>query len=140
MFVGKQVGGKSDPGGLTCHSLCRFQGGKASNGADDDNWFLHAGLSYTLLTFPMTIRSISGATSKWLPGWWKVGTEFYFVKDDGHASRRPTNLRKPAKSYSAGLELAITLRPVIRSCLFGVNLSKVQVSNGPLQPTPKKLN
>ena len=52
MFVGKQTSQKDDPGGITCHSLCRFEGlTKAWNGADDDVWFLHGGLSYTLIHF-----------------------------------------------------------------------------------------
>jgi len=76
MFVGKQVGGSTDPGGITCHTVCRFQGLSAAwNGATDDNWFLHDedGRSYTLVHFSDDDPAISAATLKWLPGWWKVG-------------------------------------------------------------------
>jgi Putative amidase domain len=86
MFVGKQAGGSGDPGGITCHTVCRFEGlTKAWNGADDDAWFLHAGLSYTLIHFSEDDSAISAATLKWLPGWWKIGTDFYFVLENGHA-------------------------------------------------------
>jgi len=86
MFVGWESGGSNDPGGITCHTLCRFQGlTQAWNGANDDSWFLHAGLDYTLIHFSEDDSAVSPATLGWLPGWWKLGTEFYFVTDNGHA-------------------------------------------------------
>jgi hypothetical protein len=98
MFVGKQLGSSTDPGGITCHTVCRFQGLSAAwNGATDDNWFLHAeeGRSYTLVHFSDDDPPISPATLKWLPGWWKVGREFYFVLENGHAY---STLHKPTKT------------------------------------------
>jgi hypothetical protein len=105
MFVGRQKGGASDPGGITCHTVCRFQGLSAKwNGATDDNWFLHEedGQSFTLVHFSADDAPISGLTLRWLPGWWKVGTEFYFVRKNGsaytaaHAPRKATDeVHKP---------------------------------------------
>jgi hypothetical protein len=90
MFVGRTTSRAHDPGGITCHSLCRFQGlSQAWNGADDDDWYLHGGLSYTLIHFSEDDRKISGATLKWLPGWWQVGNDFYFVWEDGRAFSSP---------------------------------------------------
>jgi hypothetical protein len=54
MFVGKQTGRAEDPGGITCHTVCRFQGlTQAWNTYDDDAWFLHEdpNLSFTLIHF-----------------------------------------------------------------------------------------
>ena len=71
MFVGKQTTAADDPGGISCHTLCRFEGlTKAWNTADDDAWFLHeeAGRSYTLIHFSEDDPAISTATLKWLPG------------------------------------------------------------------------
>ncbi len=96
MYIGKQIGGKDDPGGMTCHSLCRFEGlTQAWNGASDDNWFLHEGLTYTLIHFSEDDPIVSAATVKWLAGWWKVGTGFYFVLENGHAFATP---HKPIKA------------------------------------------
>jgi hypothetical protein len=93
MFVGRLAGGAGDPGGITCHTVCRFEGlTQAWNGADDDAWFLHEGLSYTLIHFSDDDSPITQATLGWLPGWWKVGASFYFVTDTGRAfatSRAP---------------------------------------------------
>lgn len=86
MFVGWQSGESNDPGGITCHTLCRFQGlTEAWNGATDDSWFLHEGLEYTLIHFAEDDAPISRSTLGWLPGWWRVGSEFYFIPEDGHA-------------------------------------------------------
>lgn len=86
MFVGFQLGTSNDPGGITCHTLCRFQGlTKDWNGATDDNWFLHEGLDYTLIHFSEDDPVISQATLGWLPGWWSIGKEFYFVSENGRA-------------------------------------------------------
>jgi len=94
MFVGKQRGSADDPGGISCHTVCRFEGlTQAWNGASDDAWFLHEGLTYTLIHFSEDDSVVSAATLKWLPGWWKVGTEFYFITDNGHAFSTP---RAPA--------------------------------------------
>jgi hypothetical protein len=52
MYIGKQSGRADDPGGISCHTVCRFQGlSEAWNGATDDSWFLHEGLLYTLVHF-----------------------------------------------------------------------------------------
>lgn len=86
MFVGKQSDRADDPGGITCHTVCRFAGlTRAWNGATDDAWFLSGGLSYTLIHFSEDDSTLSAANRKWLPGWWKVGNDFYCVLEDGHA-------------------------------------------------------
>ena len=96
MFVGKQTSGKDDPGGITCHTVCRFEGlSKAWNGADDDAWFLHEGLTYTLIHFSEDDRMISAATLGWLPGWWKCGDDFYCVLKNGRAF---SSRSKPVKA------------------------------------------
>ena len=96
MFVGKLTGGKDDPGGITCHTVCRFQGlTQAWNGASDDAWFLHEGLTYTLIHFSEDDSAPSGSTRQWLEGWWKVGSIFYFVTGNGHAF---STSHKPAKA------------------------------------------
>jgi hypothetical protein len=96
MFVGKQTGNAGDPGGITCHTVCRFEGLSAAwNGATDDVWFLGGGLSYTLIHFSEDDVTISSPTLQWLPGWWQVGSEFYFVRENGHAYSTPL---KPAKA------------------------------------------
>jgi len=96
MFVGKQTSRTDDPGGITCHTVCRFEGlTQAWNGGTDDAWFLHGGHSYTLIHFSEDDPKISDATLKWLPGWWKVGNEFYYVSESGRAFSTPS---KPAKS------------------------------------------
>jgi hypothetical protein len=107
MFVGRQTGRADDPGGITCHTVCRFQGKtQAWNGSSDDAWFLHEGLSYTLIHFSEDDPAISAATSNWLAGWWKVGHEFYFVMDNGLAfstHSKPANAKhKLLTSHSAG--------------------------------------
>lgn len=90
MFLGWQTGKSGDPGGITCHSLCRFQGlTQKWNGASDDNWFLHDGLHYTLVHFSEDDPRIAAATLKWLPGWWQLGSDFYFVWDNGRAFSTP---------------------------------------------------
>jgi len=86
MFVGRAAGGADDPGGITCHSLCRFEGKtQAWNGATDDAWFLHEGLSYTLIHFAEDDATVTSTHRGWLEGWWKVGSDFYFIRGDGHA-------------------------------------------------------
>ena len=98
MFVGKQTSKKDDPGGITCHTLCRFEGlTQAWNGANDDAWFLHEqeGFSYTLIHFSEDDAVLSGDTLKWLPGWWQIGSDFYCVLDNGHAFLSHT---KPTKA------------------------------------------
>jgi hypothetical protein len=109
MFVGKQVGSSTDPGGITCHSVCRFQGLSAAwNGATDDDWFLHdeEGRSYTLVHFSDDDPAISATTRRWLPGWWKVGKEFYCVLENGRAystMHKPANAtQKLIHSHSVG--------------------------------------
>jgi hypothetical protein len=95
MFVGRLTGAAGDPGGITCHTLCRFQGlTKAWNGADDDAWFLHGGLSYTLIHFSEDDPAPAASLS-WLPGWWQIGKDFYCVLENGRAFATPT---KPAKA------------------------------------------
>ena len=91
MFVGKQTTDPKDPGGITCHSLCRFEGlTKAWNGANDDAWFLSGGDdSFTLIHFSEDDQEISATTRKWLPAWWSVGKDFYFVTDNGRAFSTP---------------------------------------------------
>lgn len=108
MFVGKQTTDPKDPGGITCHSVCRFEGlTKAWNGTDDDAWFLHGGGdSYTLIHFSEDDAVISAATRKWLPGWWNAGSDFYFVADNGRAfsthSKPKKETQKLMASNSAG--------------------------------------
>ncbi len=88
MFVGRQAGGAQDPGGITCHTVCRFEGlTEAWNGFSDDSWFLdqEKGLLYTLIHFSEDDSEISAATLKWLPGWWQAGTNFYCVLENGRA-------------------------------------------------------
>lgn len=97
MFVGKQTGRADDPGGITCHTVCRFEGlTQAWNTYDDDAWFLHddGSLSFTLIHFSEDDPDISIATLQWLQGWWEVGNEFRYVLDNGHAfstSTKPAN-------------------------------------------------
>jgi hypothetical protein len=96
MFVGKQTGEPDDPGGITCHTVCRFEGLSAAwNGASDDAWFLHGGLSYTLIHFSEDDAGTSAPTLKWLPGWWQIGEEFYCVLENGRAY---STHAKPAKA------------------------------------------
>jgi hypothetical protein len=96
MFIGKQTDRADDPGGISCHTVCRFEGlTEAWNGANDDAWFLHEGLSYTLIHFAEDDPKISAATRKWLPGWWKLGSDFYYVLEDGHAF---SSRAKPART------------------------------------------
>ena len=103
MFVGKQTGKADDPGGITCHTVCRFEGlSQAWNGASDDAWFLHGGLSYTLIHFSEDDADISTTTRQWLPGWWKVGSDFYFVLDNGHAFSTVTRPTKASQKLLAG--------------------------------------
>jgi len=103
MFVGKQTSDPGDPGGITCHTLCRFEGlSKAWNGASDDAWFLHGGLSYTLLHFSEDDPKTSAATLKWLPGWWKIGSDFYFVSDHGRAYATHAKPTKASQKLLAG--------------------------------------
>jgi len=86
MFVGRRRGTSGDPGGITCHTVCRFQGlTKAWNGADDDNWFLGGDHTYTLVHFADDDARVSAATLGWLKGWWKAGNEFYYIGTDGRA-------------------------------------------------------
>jgi hypothetical protein len=97
MFVGWQRGEPDDPGGITCHTVCRFQGlSKTWNGAEDDDWFLHDSHSYTLIHFAEDDPLIATATKKWLPGWWKAGEEFYFVDEHGRAH---STRAKPLKRH-----------------------------------------
>ncbi len=103
MFVGKQSGGDNDPGGITCHTVCRFEGlTQAWNSFSDDAWFLHEGLTYTLVHFSEDDSTISAATLKWLPGWWKVGTGFYFVTEDGHAFSTPIAPTRASQKLQTG--------------------------------------
>jgi len=107
MFVGNQTGRADDPGGITCHTVCRFEGlSQDWNGANDDAWFLHGGLSYTLIHFSEDDPDISVATLDWLPGWWKIGDQFYYVSENGHAlstSSKPADAgQKPPVGGSAG--------------------------------------
>jgi hypothetical protein len=103
MFVGKQTTDPKDPGGITCHTVCRFEGQtKAWNGADDDAWFLHGGDSYTLIHFSEDDGGISAATLKWLPGWWNVGSDFYFVTDKGRAFSTPLKPHKATQKVLHG--------------------------------------
>ena len=100
MFVGRQVGGATDPGGITCHTVCRFQGLSAAwNGATDDVWFLHEekGRSYTLVHFAEDDPPISPTTLQWLPGWWQIGNDFYFVTTGGHGFATPQKPTRPAQ-------------------------------------------
>jgi hypothetical protein len=86
MFVGRLTGASGDPGGITCHTVCRFQGlSKAWNGAVDDNWFLGGDHTYTLVHFAEDDAPLSAVTLRWLPGWWKAGDEFYYVGTNGRA-------------------------------------------------------
>ena len=106
MFVGKQTTAADDPGGISCHTLCRFEGlTKAWNTADDDAWFLHeeAGRSYTLIHFSEDDPALSTATLKWLPGWWRVGEEFYFVLEDGRAFASAFKPRKSTDKLAHGI-------------------------------------
>jgi hypothetical protein len=103
MFVGKQTSGKDDPGGITCHSLCRFEGlTQVWNGATDDVWFLSGELSYTLIHFSEDDPKISADTLKWLPGWWKIGNDFYFVKENGHAFLTPLKPKQASQKLPSG--------------------------------------
>jgi hypothetical protein len=92
MFVGWQTKKPDDPGGITCHTTCRFQG---QPGSSDDTWFLHDTHSYTLIHFAEDDVAIPAATLNWLPGWWKAGDEYYFVGENGRAhSTRTKPLRR----------------------------------------------
>ena len=104
MFVGKQTDDPSDPGGITCHTVCRFEGlTKAWNGATDDGWFLDVGeLAYTLIHFSDDDPAIAVATREWLPGWWQTGNDFYFVRDDGHAFATNTRPTKASSTLQTG--------------------------------------
>jgi putative amidase-like protein len=108
MFVGKQTGHAHDLGGITCHTVCRFEGlTETWNGATDDRWFLHEeGLSYTLIHFSEDDADISASTLEWLPGWWQVEADFYYVSENGRAlstaSKPKTPGQKLSKSESAG--------------------------------------
>jgi hypothetical protein len=103
MFVGNQTGRTGDPGGITCHTVCRFEGlTQAWNGASDDAWFLHDGLSYTLVHFSEDDAVVSAATTKWLPGWWKIGKEFYCVLDNGRAFATASKPLKASHKLLAG--------------------------------------
>jgi hypothetical protein len=82
MFVGKNASDPTDPGGITCHSVCRYRG---EEGSADDEWFLHDGLFYTLVHFSDDDPRPSHATRRWLPGWWRVRHEYYFMTEEGHA-------------------------------------------------------
>jgi hypothetical protein len=97
LFVGKQVGGDKDPGGISCHTVCRFEGlSKSWNKNDKDAWFLGGeNWTYTLIHFAEDDAAISRGTLAWLPGWWKVGRNFYFVKKDGRAI---SALQTPARA------------------------------------------
>jgi hypothetical protein len=103
MFVGNQTSSADDPGGITCHTVCRFEGlSQAWNGASDDAWFLHGGLSYSLIHFSEDDADISSTTRRWLPGWWKIGRDFYFVLDNGHAFSTTTKPTKASQKLLAG--------------------------------------
>ena len=104
MFVGRQTNDPSDPGGITCHTVCRFEGlTEAWNGSSDDQWFLHGGeLAYMLIHFSDDDPAIAVATREWLPGWWQTGNDFYFVRDDGHAFATNTRPTKPSSTLQTG--------------------------------------
>jgi len=101
MFVGKES--TNDPGGITCHSVCRYRGlTKAWSGIDEDAWFLHDGYRYTLIHFSEDDAIISPSTRKWLPGWWQVGSDYYFVRDNGHAFSTHTAPKNAREILMAG--------------------------------------
>ena len=104
MYVGKLTEDKNDPGGITCHTLCRFRGlTKAWNGADDDDWSLgDNGDPYTLVHFSDDDAKISAATLTWLPGWWKVKNTYYYVLKDGRAYSTAVKPAKATQSLSGG--------------------------------------
>ncbi len=98
VFVGKQTGRADDPGGITCHTVCRFEGLTAAwNGASDDAWHLDPseGLTFTLIHFSDDDPPIAQATMAWLAGWWQTGSNFYFVRADGRAFSTAT---RPARA------------------------------------------
>ena len=103
MFVGNQTGLEGDPGGITCHTVCRFEGQtQAWNGASDDAWFLHEGLSYTLIHFSEDDVALSAGVRQSVTGWWKVGSGFYFVADNGHAFATPHMPANATQRLSVG--------------------------------------
>jgi hypothetical protein len=141
MFVGRQTNAAGDPGGISCHTVCRFEGlTQPWNGASDDAWFLHEGLTYTLVHFSEDDAAISANTLKWLPGWWKVGGEFYFVTDNGHAystSRAPASKgQKLLAGNSAGYYFEMGREIVFVWRKPG----KVQVERWPAQTDAKKVD
>jgi NlpC/P60 family len=105
MFVGRLTKRTDDPGGITCHSLCRFQGlsETRNGGGEDADWFLNSDHTYTLIHFSADDASISAATKKWLPGWWKVDSEFYFVTEDGRAVSTLSKPKKPEHTLAHGI-------------------------------------
>jgi hypothetical protein len=103
MFIGKQTNSSDDPGGISCHTVCRFEGlTEAWNGANDDAWFLHEGLSYTLIHFAEDDPKISASTRRWLPGWWKLGRDFYFIREDGRAFSTRSKPGKASQKLLSG--------------------------------------
>lgn len=105
MYVGKQTGATGDPGGMTCHSLCRFQGKtKAWNGADDDAWFIHEepGFLYTLFHFSEDDTAIGAATLTWLPGWWEADGSYYYVNNHGRAYATGAKPKSKTQKLSIG--------------------------------------
>jgi hypothetical protein len=105
MFVGKPTGGADDPGGITCHTVCRFRGlTQAWNTYYDDAWFLDEtkGFSYTLIHFSEDDPDISVATLQRLQGWWEIGDGFYYVLNNGHAFSTSTKPADASQKLATG--------------------------------------
>ena len=140
MYVGKLTADKNDPGGITCHTLCRFRGlTKAWNTADDDDWSLgDNGDAYTLVHFSDDDAKISAATLAWLPGWWKVKDTFYTSGRMATPIRPPPSPPRRARNYPAAIRSATTSRPTRGSSSFGERQAAwCRSSAGPRRSKPE---
>jgi hypothetical protein len=137
MFVGKQTGAAGDPGGITCHTLCRFQGlTKAWNGADDDACM--GGCPTRSFTSPRTILLQPPACRGCRGGGRSERTSIASWRTAA-PSPLPASRRRPARSCFPGIRPAIISKPTRRSFSCGASrAARSRSSDGPRQAPPRQ--
>jgi hypothetical protein len=105
MYAGKT--GPTDPGRITCHSMCRFPG----QSDIEDRWFLKDGYKYTLIHFTADDGVVNPATAQEFSGWWQVefGAEtlFYEFLVDGRAKMSRVAPKKVRSTISRPAIIAV---------------------------------